>query len=140
MCALSFARRLKDNLNFWKMSSNSRSGGGFARIDNIPSPRSFFFDFRLRRRFSSSLKAAAACCSRAKNFSMSSKHLLRMLTSFSYLSLEVELVSSNFSLPPSNCACIRGEGCEPSYAGERLLGFESVGDICGDILSEGRNL
>jgi hypothetical protein len=27
------------------MSINSRSGGGLARIDNIPSPKSFFFDF-----------------------------------------------------------------------------------------------
>jgi hypothetical protein len=71
----SFARRLKESLNFWKISTNSRSGGGLARIESIPSPRSFFFDFRDRLRFSSSRNAAAACCSRAMNFSMSSKHL-----------------------------------------------------------------
>ena len=113
MCAFSLARRLNDNLNFWNISSNSLSGGGLALMDSIPSPRSFFLDFRLRLRFSSSRKAAAACWRRAINFSMSSKQRLRMFTSFSYLSLEVELVSSNFSLliPPSSCACIRGEGC-----------------------------
>jgi len=29
------------------MSINSDSGGGFARIVSIPSPKSFFFDFLL---------------------------------------------------------------------------------------------
>ena len=113
MCAFSLARRLNDNLNFWNISSNSLSGGGLALMDSIPSPRSFFLDFLLRLLFSSSRKAAAACWRRAINFSMSSKQRLRMFTSFSYLSLEVELVSSNFSLfiPPSSWACIRGDGC-----------------------------
>jgi hypothetical protein len=37
--------RLKDNLNFWKMSTNSISGGGLALMDSMPSPMSFFFDF-----------------------------------------------------------------------------------------------
>ena len=96
-------------------------------MESIPSPRSFFLDFRLLLLFSSSLKAAAACCSLAMNFSMSSKHLFRMLTSFSYLSLEVELVSSNFSLG-SSWACIRGETWLPSYPS--LL---SLGDIWGDL-------
>ena len=91
---LSFANKLKESLNFWKMSINSASGGGLALMDNIPSPRSFFLDLRLRRRFSSSRKAAAECWSLAMNFSISSKQLLRILTSFSYLSLDVELVSS----------------------------------------------
>lgn len=39
-------KRLKESLNFWKMSTNSRSGGGLARMDKRPSPMSFFFDLR----------------------------------------------------------------------------------------------
>lgn len=39
-------KRLKDSLNFWKMSMNSASGGGFALIVSIPSPISFLFDLR----------------------------------------------------------------------------------------------
>ncbi len=84
------------NIDTWKMSTNSLSGGGLARTDSMPSPRSFFFDFRLRRRFSSSRNAAAACWSRAMNFSMSSKQRLRIVTSRSYRSLEVELKKEIF--------------------------------------------
>lgn len=47
----------------------------------------------LRR--SSSRDAAAACCSLAMNFSMSSKQWFNTITSRSYFSLDVELVSSS---------------------------------------------
>ena len=128
MWAFSLARRLNDNLNFWNISSNSLSGGGLALMDSIPSPRSFFLDFLLRLLFSSSRKAAAACWRRAINFSMSSKQRLRMFTSFSYLSLEVELVSSNFSLfiPPSSWACIRGDGCNEMFVNQSKIFFEKT--------------
>ena len=38
--------KLNESLNFWKMSMYSASLGGRALIDSIPSPCSFFFDFR----------------------------------------------------------------------------------------------
>ncbi|MPC14552.1 Peptidyl-prolyl cis-trans isomerase H [Portunus trituberculatus] len=38
--------RLNESLNFWKISTNSLSGGGLARMDSNPSPMSFFLDFR----------------------------------------------------------------------------------------------
>lgn len=112
-----FTKRLNESLNFWNISINSISGGGLARIVNIPSPMSFFFDLRflyistifimynssivveslvnylLRR--SSSRDAAAACCSLAMNFSISSKQWFSTITSLSYFSLDVELVSSS---------------------------------------------
>ena len=38
--------KLKESLNFWKMSMYSGSLGARALIDSIPSPCSFFFDLR----------------------------------------------------------------------------------------------
>ena len=79
-------------------------------IDEFAPRLSFFFEpFRLRLLLSSSLNAAAACCSLAINFSISSKQRFNTATSLSYFSLDVELVSSSWTRFPlgSNWACNR---------------------------------
>ena len=78
---IALTNKLKESLNFWKISTNCSLGGSRARTSVIPIPgvlSLYWLDFFLFSRLLSSSLAAADFCSRETKYSMSSKEWFSM--------------------------------------------------------------